>query len=182
MIRNYKFEEWRDIQFDENIADFEKFKVSNFGRIINCKGEEEKLVKVSYINGYVNLPLKQKVNKKSTSRYVHKLVAQHFLERKEEEVYVIHLDYDKTNNRIDNLKWATKKAKETHQFSNPEYKSRVRIPTNSKLTEARVRLIKRKINDPNRKTRMKMIAKQFGISEMQLYRIKSGENWGHVKE
>lgn len=182
MIRNYKFEEWKDIQFDENIADFEKFKVSNFGRIINCKGEEEKLVKVSYINGYVNLPLKQRVNKKSTSRYVHKLVAQHFLERKEDEVFVIHLDYDKTNNRIDNLKWTTKKAKETHQFSNPKYKSRARIPTNSKLTEVRVRLIKRKINDPNRKTRMKMIAKQFGISEMQLYRIKSGENWGHVKE
>ena len=28
---------------------------------------------------------------------------------------------------------------------------------------------------------MRIIAKQFGISEMQLYRIKSGENWGHVK-
>jgi hypothetical protein len=35
--------------------------------------------------------------------------------------------------------------------------------------------------DPNRKTRLKLIAKQFGISEMQLYRIKSGENWGHIK-
>jgi hypothetical protein len=29
---------------------------------------------------------------------------------------------------------------------------------------------------------MKMIAKQFGVSEMQLYRIKSGENWGWVSE
>jgi len=26
-----------------------------------------------------------------------------------------------------------------------------------------------------------MIAKQFGISTMQVWRIKSGENWGHVK-
>jgi predicted DNA binding protein len=50
-----------------------------------------------------------------------------------------------------------------------------------KLTETDVRRIKKKIFDPNRKTRLKMIAKQFGISEMQLYRIKSGENWGHVK-
>jgi hypothetical protein len=41
-------------------------------------------------------------------------------------------------------------------------------------------MIKRKLSDPKRKTRMKMIAKQFGISEMQLYRIKTGENWGHV--
>jgi hypothetical protein len=28
---------------------------------------------------------------------------------------------------------------------------------------------------------LKKIAEQFDISEMQLYRIKSGENWGHVK-
>jgi hypothetical protein len=41
--------------------------------------------------------------------------------------------------------------------------------------------LKRKIFDPKRKSRLKIIAKQFGISEMQLYRIKSGENWGHVK-
>jgi len=53
---------------------------------------------------------------------------------------------------------------------------------NTKLTETKVKLIKRKIFDPNRRTRMKMIAKQFGISEMQLYRIKSGENWGSVTE
>jgi predicted DNA binding protein len=51
----------------------------------------------------------------------------------------------------------------------------------AKLTESKVRLLKKKIFDPNRKTRLKMLAKQFGISEMQLYRIKSGENWGHVK-
>jgi hypothetical protein len=26
-----------------------------------------------------------------------------------------------------------------------------------------------------------MIAKQFGVSEMQISRIKSGENWSHIK-
>ena len=182
MIRSYYNEEWKEIQFDEKISELEKFKISNYGRVINCKGEEEKIVSVSYINGYVNLPLKQKLNKKSTSRYVHKLVAQHFLEKKENETFVIHLDYDKTNNRVENLKWATKREKEIHQFSNPAYKNKPRRITYSKLTEGRVRLIKRKINDPNRKTRLKMIAKQFGISEMQLYRIKTGENWGYVTE
>jgi hypothetical protein len=28
---------------------------------------------------------------------------------------------------------------------------------------------------------VRLIAKQFGISETQLYRIKSGENWSHIK-
>lgn len=28
---------------------------------------------------------------------------------------------------------------------------------------------------------LKQIAKQFDISEMQVWRIKSGENWSHIK-
>ena len=181
MIRSYWNEQWKTIDFDDNIAENEKFKISNYGRIINCKGEKEFEVKKSYINGYQNLPLRQKKNGKSTSRYVHRLVARHFLEQND-GIYVIHLNYDKTDNRVENLKWATKEEKENHQFSNPDHKTRIRKPVNAKLTETKVKLIKRKINDPNRRTRMKMIAKQFGISEMQLYRIKSGENWGSVTE
>jgi len=181
MIRNYRNETWKQVIFDDGIAENQKFKISNYGRIINCKGEKEFLVTKSFINGYQNLPLKQKRNGKSTSRYVHKLVAEHFLERKD-GLYVIHLNYDKTDNRLENLKWATKREKEIHQFSNPEYKNKPRKRTYSKLTETKVKLIKRKINDPNRRTRMKMIAKQFGISEMQLYRIKTGENWSSVTE
>ncbi|TXD84160.1 HNH endonuclease [Subsaximicrobium wynnwilliamsii] len=180
MIRNYYKEEWKVIQFDEKIAENQKFKISNYGRLLKCSGPEEILVKQYYINGYQNLPIKQKLNGKQTSRYVHKLVAQHFLD-KNDGVCVIHRDYDKTNNHIDNLKWATKREKEIHQFTNPEYKNRKRrIPYNAKLTETKVKLIKRKLNDPNRRTRLKMIAKQFGISEMQLHRIKTGENWGYV--
>lgn len=182
MIRNYYNEEWKGIAFDDKIAEFEKYKISNYGRILNCKGNEEVLVKDSFINGYLTLPLKQAKNKKSTSRYVHKLVAQHFLKKEENDLYVIHLNYNKLDNKVENLKWATKREKEQHQFSNPEYKNRPRKRTYSKLTETQVKLIKRKINDPNRRTRMKMIAKQFGISEMQLYRIKSGENWSSVTE
>ena len=183
MIRSYYKEQWKKIVFDDKIAEYEKYKISNYGRILNCKGEEEFLARDSYINGYQTLPLRQKKNGKSTSRYVHKLVAEHFLEKGEDDKYVIHLNYDKLNNKVENLKWATKKEKEDHQFSNPEFKiKRKGKRTYSKLTEAKVRLIKRKINDPNRRTRMKMIAKQFGISEMQLYRIKSGENWGSVTD
>ncbi len=182
MIRNYWNERWKVIQFDEKISDKEHYKISTYGRVISCKEKEESILREHFINGYRTIPLKQKVNGKSTSRYVHKLVAEHFLD-KNNGVAVIHLDYDKTNNRVENLKWATKREKEIHQFSNPEYKNRIRrTPYNAKLTETRVKLIKRKLNDPNRRTRLKMIAKQFGISEMQLYRIKTGENWGYVTE
>lgn len=181
MVRNYWNEVWKEIVFDDKISEKETFKISNYGRVLNCKNGKEVLVNESYVNGYQVLRLKLKEKRKWTSRYVHKLVAEHFLS-KNDGVFVIHLDYKKTNNRVENLKWATKKEKEEHQFSNPEYKNTPRKRTYSKLTETKVKLIKRKINDPNRRTRLKIIARQFGISEMQLYRIKTGENWGSVSE
>lgn len=50
-----------------------------------------------------------------------------------------------------------------------------------KLTTTKVMLIKTILARPEQTTRLKMIAKQFGVSEMQIRRIASGENWGHVK-
>ena len=181
MIRDYWNEKWKEIEFDEGIAENETFKISNYGRILNCKGEKEVLVKKSFINGYQNLPLKQKQNGKSTSRYVHKLVAQHFLEQND-KVYVIHLNYDKTDNRVENLKWASKREKELHQFSNPNWEKIVenRSKKIGKLNEGKVKIIKRQLK--NKRTRINMIAKRFGVSDTQIHRIKKGENWSSVTE
>jgi hypothetical protein len=44
-----------------------------------------------------------------------------------------------------------------------------------------VRRLKKILNDPNRRTRLKIIAKRFGVTTMQLRRIKTGENWSHVE-
>jgi putative NIF3 family GTP cyclohydrolase 1 type 2 len=179
MIRNFWNEKWKTIEFDEKIADNEKFKISNYGRIINCKGDREFLINKTYTNGYQLLSLRQKRNGKTTGRYVHKLVAQHFLEQND-GIYVIHLNYDKTDNRVKNLKWATKREKELHQFSNPKWK-KIReesINKNSKLNEGKVKIIKRQLKNKN--NRISMIAKRFGVSDTQIHRIKRGENWGSV--
>jgi DNA-binding Xre family transcriptional regulator len=47
------------------------------------------------------------------------------------------------------------------------------------LTEGKVMLIKQMLRSD--KSRLKMIAKQFGITHTQLNRIRSGENWKQVK-
>lgn len=183
MIRKDPNEDWKDLQLEEGLYTKKKNRISNQGRVISIDEDNNtQLLKLTPANGYPMLNAYQKKNGKKSGRYVHKLVAQHFLEKKEDEVFVIHLNYDKLDNRVENLKWATKREKELHQFSGPTHLNRKPRLQAAKLTEARVRLIKRKINDPNRKTRMKMIAKQFGVSEMQLYRIKSGENWSHVTD
>ena len=72
---------------------------------------------------------------------------------------------------------------EAHQQFSPAklaYKEKQRNRVKGlKLNITKVKSIKRLLAKPGRKT-MKQIAEQFDISEMQLYRIKSGENWSHV--
>ena len=182
MIRDYKGEIWAPYS-NELWSEEDAYLVSNFGRIQRKKifEDEWKLSKTSLIGGYDSFWIRKKGKKSSSSCYIHRVVALLFLEQKEEEKYVIHLDFDKLNNKASNLKWVNKSDMFLHHKKNPKKIARKGQVTSSKLTEGRVRLIKKKIFDPNRKTRMRLIAKQFGISEMQLYRIKSGENWSHVK-
>ncbi len=179
----YRNEKWVAIGLDDVIGK-EKIFISDHGRIKSFKTDPEgKILKFSITRGYYMITFR-KVDGSRRSYYVHKLVAQHFMDEPlEEQKILIHIDYDKLNNKVRNLKWGTEKDKISHQKHNLRWikgKEKV-IVANAKLNESKVRLIKKKLQDPNRKTRMKMIAKQFGISEMQLYRIKSGENWGHVK-
>jgi hypothetical protein len=114
---------------------------------------------------------------------VHRLVAMAFLPKpSKDRVIVIHKNYKKTDNVVSNLKWANQKETEKHAEKNPAViRSRKRdLAEGHKLNIARVKEIKRLLRNPGNLT-MKAIARKFRISEMQLYRIKRGENWGHVK-
>jgi len=184
MVVSFNDEIWKEYVYPGAL---DTFKISNYGRVIRKakNDKEEKLYTSRPIRGYevINIRLE---NKKKTTKYLHKIVAELFLENPENKRFVTHLDFNKKNNHVDNLQWMTYQELGKHHNNNPavikgKEKRKENIPY-SKLSEAKVRLLKRKIFDPNRRTRLKMIAKQFGISEMQLWRIKSGENWGHIKD
>lgn len=117
---------------------------------------------------------------------VHRLVAAYFLEKPtQKETIVGHLDYDKLNNRVSNLKWMTPEENQTHQSKSPNVIAEKKLrKTKSKqrnvglkLTSTQVMHIKLQLK---RARPVKQIAKQFKVSEMQIWRIKSGENWAHV--
>jgi hypothetical protein len=187
MVSFFWNESFKELDIEEG-ALRKKYAVSNFGRVVSYSDSIEKgsVIKGGILRGYVTLPLRP--NGVSKTFYVHKLVAAKFLERTNDEMqYVIHLDYNKSNNHVDNLRWVTKAEMFAHQQKNPvvldarkKQKGR-RMQEGHKLNATQVMRLKKRIMDPNRKTRLKIIAKEFGISEMQLYRIKSGENWGHIE-
>lgn len=169
------------------------YAISNYGRLIRYLEEFEdgEELKGSLINGYKVFRYKSTENKvtKNHSKMFSRMVAENFLEIPEEDqTYLLHKDYKKDNCQASNLFWANKEEFKSHFMNSPLYEegkkksqqTRQKMDGN-KLTTTQVMRIKKMIFDPNRKTRLKIIAKQFGISEMQLYRIKSGENWGHVQ-
>ncbi|MFT3740446.1 MAG: NUMOD4 domain-containing protein [Breznakibacter sp.] len=187
MISFFWNEEWKELEFEKGALK-KRYALSNYGRVISFtdKLQEGNLIKGGLLGGYPTLPMRP--FGKSTTFYIHKLVAEFFLNPPaEDQTFVLHVDFNKKNNYFGNLKWATKEEVVEHQQKNPlvreareKQKERYALQ-GQKLTATQVMRLKMKINDPNRKTRLKMLAKQFGISEMQLYRIKLGENWGHVK-
>jgi hypothetical protein len=183
MIINLRNEIWKDFtrpSWRTNAI----FKILNYGRIIRYKFDLDGKLFTPYNLGGYDVFSTIKTTGKTDLIYVHRAVAELFIEADESRSYVIHKNFDKSDNYFENLQFVTKKELFDHNKNNPaviKAKQKALLnPKYSKLSAPKVRMIKRKIFDPNRKTRMRLIAKQFGISEMQLYRIKSGENWGHI--
>ena len=124
-----------------------------------------------------------------TAFFIYKLVAEFFIPKtSEEQQHVIHLDYVRDNDSVSNLRWATYEEMMEHRKKSPHVirsmQKLLEFNLNAdgrKLTVTRVIHLKKLLKNPNQKTRIKMLAKQFGISEMQVNRIKRGENWGHIK-
>lgn len=183
-------EKWTPIVF-EGVENSPRYHVSSYGRLrsfqsataanrVRAAGSTEgMLIKGSVIQGYRSLNIRS--GGKTLNRYVHKLVAEYFVTReKPDQTFVIHVDHDKQNNVSSNLQWATKDEMIQHNRDNPNLKNRPanQRTRNYKLTETKVLIIKKLLR--NDKNRLKMIAKQFGITHTQLNRIRSGENWKHV--
>lgn len=191
MIRFFATEKFKEITLSGPLQ--LRYAISNYGRMISFteKFEEGRIINGSKIEGYRIFRYKTRIEGKLSHKHVffYKLVAEYFLVRpSEEHKYVLHLDHSRANDYAANLKWATREEMLAHQRLSPAViEAKERLAENNanrdgnKLTTTKVIMLKKQLADPNRKTRIKMLAKQFGISEMQVYRIKSGENWGHIK-
>lgn len=173
---NSNIEIWKKLVIP-NLHENERYEISNFGRIKSLKASPDGfIIKNTKVRKYQAIVVKLKSNK-STTKYIHKLVAENFIEKDSDfQRYVIHLDFDKNNNHVSNLKWVTRQTMFAHQKINPNYKRG--FASNAKLTETEVMRLKLMLQRKNNK--LKILAKKFGVTHTQINRIKNGENWAHV--
>ena len=195
MLQFYPTETFKEI-FLENKLQL-RYAISNYGRLVSFtdKIEEGRFVKGSKQDGYRIWRYKiRDLNNELRHKYcfLYKLVAEYFIPKtSEEQLYVLHLNFNRSNDYVDNLQWATYAEMLAHRKKSPyviasrkkqlaEIQAK-RKHQGNKLTSTQVILLKKKLLDPNRKTRLKLLAKQFNVTTMTLQRIKTGENWGHIK-
>lgn len=96
-----------------------KYSVSNQGRVRNnITGKVLKPYR-SY-NGYLRVGLF--LNGSIHNKRVHRLVAEAFLPKENNMLYVNHLDEDKTNNNVINLEWCDSKSNNNHGTRNERIK------------------------------------------------------------
>jgi hypothetical protein len=188
--RSFPYEIWKEIKLEFKSRN--RYSISNYGRLVSFKDKLEDgfLLKGGTTVGYRIFGYTYYIGKKRKTVQIpfRKLVAQYFLPPPQiDQIYVINIDYNKQNDFVDNLKWVTKKEFLKHTEKSPKTiafriknAENVKNRDGKKLTASRVKILKKKIFDPNRKTRMIILARQFGISEKQIYRVKTGENWGQV--
>ncbi|MEO8253882.1 MAG: hypothetical protein ABI554_05785 [Flavobacterium sp.] len=190
-IRVYPNEEFREILLEDKLK--LRYAISNKGRLISFVDDMKfgRELKGAMSDGYKLFKYKIYNNGKITNKHLFfsKLIAEYFIPKNsEEQTYVLHLDRKRDNDDYRNLKWATREEMLEFWNKSPNViNARKKLIEHNlkadgrKLTVTKVMLIKKLLARPGLTTRLKMIAKQFGVSEMQIRRIKSGENWSQVK-
>ena len=187
MLKKLAGEAWKPLTFQGWKKLRNRYAISSLGRIVSYREDifkEGKILKGSLTTGYRTLNLHRPGNKGTL--YLHREMGKLFLEKKSvSRKYVIHLNYDKLDNRVKNLRWATLEEMIDHQQNSPakiSYKQKQANRTEGlKLSAAKVRKIKNILNSKKRTVTIRQLAMNYGVSEMTIYRIKSGENWGRIK-
>jgi NUMOD4 motif/HNH endonuclease len=187
MIKKIPGETWKQLQFTGHKQLRKKYAVSSTGRAASYTKdvtEDGKILNGSLTSGYRTLNLH--LEEGNGTIYLHREIAKLFCKKPSPKYkFVIHINHKKEDNNYTNLKWATMEEVGSHQQNSPQkiaYKKRQANKTEGlKLNITQVRSIKEAINNPKRKLTYKQMAAKYKVSEMTLYRIKSGENWGKVK-
>ncbi|MDN3659263.1 hypothetical protein QWZ08_26700 [Ferruginibacter paludis] len=187
MIKKLPGEKWNVLQFNGYKALRKKYAVSSHGRAASYSADihtDGQLLNGSLTSGYPTLNFH--LPDGSGTLYLHREIARLFCKMpSSKHSYVIHLNHNKKDNHYTNLQWVTADEVGRHQQNSPQkiaYKKRQAGKTEGlKLNVSKVKLIKEAISNPKRKLTYKMIAAKYNVSEMTLYRIKSGENWAGVK-
>lgn len=159
-----------DTEWQESIVP--DYLISKDGRLWSNK--TSRLIKAGVNKaGYVYANLR--INGKTKPFAIHRLVAETFIDALKKDQVVDHIDGDKTNNNLTNLRITSRSENTTH------FRDRVRDEDNHgyKLSKEQVIQIKILLNEG--KLSQKEIGKRFGVVDSHISAIKNKRKWTHIE-
>lgn len=149
------------------------YKVSSEGVVYSKRGK--KMSSSDNGRGYQILQLR--INGKSRTRAVHRLVAELFVENPKGYLEVGHLDGDKLNNSASNLVWCTRSENIQHAYDNGLRSAKGENNSRAKITENDVHWVCQLIVDGFSCAK---IAEVTGYPYHAIRRIRCRENWTYI--
>lgn len=181
-------EEWKDVEGFPNymISDEGRLYAKTHSTVFKDGRKREfqgKIIKICKTkNGYGIARLSN--NGVKSGKYIHRLVATHFLENPLDKKEINHKDGDKSNNRLTNLEWCTSKENKKHGWENDLYKPHNNMKGvnhgNHKLTEKEVLSI-RKFYDNHQKS-LKELSVLFNTPHSTIQKIVYRKTWKYLEE
>lgn len=110
---------WKPIKDYEGL-----YEISNFGRVRSHqyhRGTYNRILKPRKVkDGYLMVALYK--NKQCKNYQLHRLVASHFIPNLYNATEVNHIDFNKTNNNVNNLEWVTRHENILHYVNSKKCK------------------------------------------------------------
>ena len=108
---------------------------------------------------------------KQYRKYAHRLLAEAFMPNPDGKRTVNHINGDKSDNRLENLEWATHSENQKHA-----YKEGLKVPARgaAKITEGCAQMIKDLINAG---MAQKLVAMLVGLDPSSVSKIANGRQW-----
>ncbi|MBW2595123.1 MAG: HNH endonuclease [Deltaproteobacteria bacterium] len=150
---------------------FPTYQISTLGRFCGPRGIKK--LETTH-RGYLRSCIYQGKRGKPKHVVIHRLVAEAFIPNSKHKPEVNHINCDKTDNRVENLEWVTRKENAAHArkfgcYSHGEQRY------NHKLTEQTVREIRNAKNKTHQQ-----LADDYGVAKPTITQVLTGRKWKHV--
>lgn len=160
-------EVWSPVKNTDN-----KYYVSNKGNVISNTCNITTLLAYKTSNrGYHQIS----TLKPFGSTLVHRLVAQAFIPNPDNKAMINHKNGIKTDNRVENLEWATHSENVVHAIENGLMADNTRETYLNEVDVAQMLALSIRTDIP-----YVTIAKMYGTTKKRLYKIRRGEAWAAV--